>query len=216
MFCAYFRLQDLPRCVNTLCLYAKFLSRSFKSVQAIQNYLSGVKTLHSLLDLDYPREDMLQLKLLVRGISRDKQHIPRKAEPITPTILIDMLPYLSKPFYSVLWCAFLLMFFSMARKSNMFPNSLREFDADKQLLRRDVTVQDDLLFVNIKWSKTRQFGHLKEIPVCSISGSCLCAVATYKNMIALIPALTLLFVINIQNLVLFQSYIRNFNANFVI
>ena len=34
----------------------------------------------------------------------------------------------------------------------MFPNSLREFDAGKQLLRRDVTVQDYLLLVNIKWS----------------------------------------------------------------
>ena len=75
----------------------------------------------------------------------------------------------------------------MARKSNMFPKSLREFDAGKQLLRRDVTVQYDLLLVNIQWSKTRQFGHSRKIPICSISGSCLCPVAAYKNMIALIP-----------------------------
>ena len=63
MFSVYFSVKDLPTCVNNLCLYAQFLSRSFKSVQAIQNYISGVKTLHSLLDLDYPRENMLQLKL---------------------------------------------------------------------------------------------------------------------------------------------------------
>ena len=68
MFCAYFSLQDLLTCVNTLCLYAHFLSRYFKSDQAIQNYLSGVKTLHCLLALDYPRENMLQLKLLLRGL----------------------------------------------------------------------------------------------------------------------------------------------------
>ena len=48
-----------------------------------------------MLDLDFPRENMLQSKLLLRDISRDKQHIPRKAEPITPTILIDMFPYLN-------------------------------------------------------------------------------------------------------------------------
>ena len=93
MFCDYFNLQDFPTCVNTLCLYARFLSRSFKSVQSIQNYLSGIKTLHSMLDLVFLSENVLQLKLLLHGIAREKQHIPRKAEPVSPTILLDMYPY---------------------------------------------------------------------------------------------------------------------------
>ena len=190
MFCDYFNLQDLPTCVNTLCLYAQFLSRSFKSVQSIQNYLSGVKTLHSMLDVVFPSENVLQLKLLLRGIAREKQHIPRKAEPVSPTILLDMYPYLnlSKYFDVAWWSAVLLMFFLMARKSNLFPDSIKTFDSKKQLLRRDITLKDDLLIVNIKWSKTRQFGHSRDIPVCSIPESCLCPVSAYRNMIALIPA----------------------------
>ena len=152
MFCDYFNLQDLPTCVNTLCLYAQFLSRSFKSVQSIQNYLSGVKTLHSMLDVVFPSENVLQLKLLLRGIAREKQHIPRKAEPVSPTILLDMYPYLnlSKYFDVAWWSAVLLMFFLMARKSNLFPDSIKTFDSKKQLLRRDITLKDDLLIVNIK------------------------------------------------------------------
>ena len=190
MFCDYFNLQDLPTNVNTLCLYAKFLSRSFKSVQSIQNYLSGVKSLHLLLDLAFPDENIFQLKLLLRGIAREKQHIPRKAEPVSPTILREIYPFLKQnnPFDSVLWCAILLMFFLMTRKSNMFPNSIREFDAGKQLLRKDITLADDLLILNIKWSKTRQFGHSRNIPVCSIPDSCLCPVFAFKKMIALNPA----------------------------
>ena len=113
MFCDYFNLQDLPTCVNTLCLYAQFLSRSFKSVQSIQNHLSGVKTLHSTLDVVFPSENVLQLKLLLRGIAREKQHIPRKEEPVSPTILLDMYPYLnlSKYFDVAWWSAVLSMFF---------------------------------------------------------------------------------------------------------
>lgn len=44
MFCTYFNLQELPAKVETLCLYVQFLRRSFKSVQSIRNYLSGVKS----------------------------------------------------------------------------------------------------------------------------------------------------------------------------
>ena len=94
MFCEYFNLQDLPTCTQTLCLYARFLSRSFKSTQSIQNYLSGVKTLHVMLDLDFSNENIYQLKLLLRGIAREKLHVPTKAEPVSPTILRDIYPHL--------------------------------------------------------------------------------------------------------------------------
>ena len=190
MFCEYFNLQDLPTCTQTLCLYARFLSRSFKSTQSIQNYLSGVKTLHVMLDLDFSNENIYQLKLLLRGIARKKLHVPTKAEPVSPTILRDIYPHLrlSHTFDCAWWSAILLMFFLMARKSNLFPNSLKDFDADKQLLRRDISLKDNLLIVNIKWSKTRQFGHSRDILVCSIPTSCLCPVSAYKNMLSLIPA----------------------------
>ena len=80
----------LPTSVNTLYVFSKFLSKSFKAVQLIQNYISGVKSLYLLLDLASPVENTLQLKLLLRGIARGKQHVPRKAEPVSPTILREI------------------------------------------------------------------------------------------------------------------------------
>ena len=135
MFCFYFKLEPLPVSVGTLCLYGQFLNRSFRSVQRIQSYLSGVKTLHAILDIEYPTSDLLRLKLLLKGISRIKQHVPKKAAPITAQILKEMFMFLNfENFFDiVLWALFLLMFFLMARKSNMIPTSIKIFDSKNNL-----------------------------------------------------------------------------------
>ena len=186
LFCFYYKLNPFPVDVETLCLYAQFLSRSFKSVQSsVRNYLSAVKTLHSLLDLKYPETDLMQLKLLLRGIARSKQHVPRKASPITPHILKDMFSFLDlqQDFDLVCWSIILMMFFLMARISNLLPNSIRSLDPSKQLLRRDIQILDDMIIVHFKWSKTRQFGHSREVPLTAMPGNCLCPVSAYKNMV---------------------------------
>ena len=77
-FSCFVIIISLPVDVETLCLYGQFLNRSFRSTQSIKKYLSGVKTLHTLLDMEYPTSDQFQLKLLLKGISRIKQHVPKK------------------------------------------------------------------------------------------------------------------------------------------
>ena len=80
------------------------------------------------------------------------------------------------------------MFILITRKSNMVPIAANKFDADKQMTRNDITVREDMLVVNIKWSKTRQFGHSNSIPVTSIPDSVLCPVKAYKTMVSKVPA----------------------------
>ena len=70
-----------------MCLYAQFLSHSFVP-DSIKNYLSGVKLLHIILGFEYPFSGNILLNLTLRGISRGAQHTPRRANPITPLILI--------------------------------------------------------------------------------------------------------------------------------
>ena len=77
----------------------------------------------------------------------------------------------------------------MARKSNMVPVSVSDFDPDKQLLRQDIVIFKGVLVVLIKWSKTNQFGsRLLKVPLVTIPGSALCPVKAYKNMAKLMPA----------------------------
>ena len=40
---------SLPTTTETLQLYAKFSSRTFKSTDSIRNYINGVKSMHLLL-----------------------------------------------------------------------------------------------------------------------------------------------------------------------
>jgi hypothetical protein len=54
------------------------LSRSFKSVNSIQNYISGVKTLHLLAGFEFPSENWFSVKLLYRGLARENPHLPHK------------------------------------------------------------------------------------------------------------------------------------------
>ena len=80
------------------------------------------------------------------------------------------------------------MFFLMARKSNFIPTAVKSFDPSKQLIRKDIQVSEDMLVVNIKWSKTRQFDHSHQVPILATPGSCLCPVTAYKNMISKVAA----------------------------
>ena len=87
LFCFYFHLKHLPAETYTLQLYAHFFSRSFKSVDSISNYLSGVRTMHLLLGHTLDHLNNFLLNLFLKGLTRLKQHCIKQAEPIIPLIL---------------------------------------------------------------------------------------------------------------------------------
>ena len=93
MFCMYFVFEPLPASIECVCLFAQFLSRSFKAPTSIRNYVSGVKTMHLLLDVPYPAKDSVELKLALRGISRNLPHVPKQAAPLSPNILRQMYQF---------------------------------------------------------------------------------------------------------------------------
>ena len=57
---------------------------------------------------------------------------------------------LQKEFDIVSWSITLHMFFLMARKSNFLPISVKDIDSTKQLVRQDIEVFEDLLFIVTK------------------------------------------------------------------
>ena len=192
LFCKFYGLKTIPATTDTLCLYGQFLGRSFKSVESIRNYISGVKTMHLFLGMKFPEENWFQIDLVFKGLARIKKHTPNRALPMTPQILREIYTFLdmSKSDDITFWCLCLFMFFLMARKSNLVPISVEDFDPSKQLIRQDVKVFQDVLVVLIKWSKTNQFGsRLLQVPLVAIPESVLCPVLAFKNMIRATPAL---------------------------
>lgn len=175
---------------ETLELYIQFLSRSFKAVQSIKNYVSGIKTWHKLLGFKFPDKDEFQIKLAFKGISRLQPHCIKQALPITPEILIEIYNILDLQIAEnvVFWALFVFAFFMMARKSNLVPDSTLKFDPAKHLLRQDVLVHKKSIIVFIKWSKTIQFGEkILQIPLLRIKNNPLCPVTAYKNMCKIVP-----------------------------
>lgn len=192
MFCIHFEFEPLPTSVMVITLYAQFLSRSFKSVESIRNYISAVKSLHLLLDLDTSSFETHHLKLVLRGLSRLKQHCPKQALPITPQILYDIYKQfdITNALDVTMWCLFLHAFFLMFRKSNLVPDSISSFDNKKQLTRGDITFHtENVLLFKVRWSKTIQFGEREvTIPLVSIPGSPLCPVQAFLQMTSLVKA----------------------------
>lgn len=191
LFCLFFKFCSLPTSTETLQLYAQFLSRSFKSVDSIKNYISGVRSVHLLLGYNIEHINNFLLNLSLKGIAKSIPHIVKQAEPITPDILMSIHSFLD--FSSIdnytFWCLFLFAFFLMARKSNLVPTSSKDLSEPKFLLRKDVSFDDSTLLVSMKWTKTIQAGERILItPLSPIIGSVLCPVEAYKNMINHIPA----------------------------
>ena len=189
-FCRHFQLCHLPASVNTLCLYAQYLSYRMSSVESIRNYLHGVKLLHLFAGLDFPHLDNFVVKLVLRGLKKTLSHTPRRALPITPDILLSFLSKLnlSTPVDATYWCAFVFAFFSMARKSNICPPSVKRFSPSIHLCRGDIVCNKSGLLVMFKWSKTIQNKERLQItPLVTIPDSPLCPLKAYQNMIQLVP-----------------------------
>ena len=188
-FCLYFQYSYLPASVSCLCLYAQFLSRTVKP-DTVRNYVSGVKTLHTLCEISYAGEKCMELKLTLRGIARLKPYCAKQAAPLTPDILIQLFPLFDfdSPLDCTMWALFLLAFFTLSRKSNLVVTGSDPFDPLKQLCREDVEVGSGGLLVCMRWSKTNQFGKkIHDVPLVSIPGHPLCPVRAYKRMIQLVP-----------------------------
>ena len=125
LFCFYFDYVHLPASTLTIQLYAQFLSRTFKSVDSIRNYISGIRTLHVILGYSIDHINFYLVNLSLRGLSRLHPRAVKRAEPITLSILHslhDSIDFSSSD-NVVYWCLFLFSFFLMARKSNLVPTT---------------------------------------------------------------------------------------------
>lgn len=180
-----------PISTDDVCLYIQFLTRSLKSPQSVRNYLSGLKTLHTLCDMPFPSNSSVSIRLTLRGVDKQVSHVPKRALPMTPQILVRIYRLLdmSSPDHSVFWCLFLFLFFLFSRKSQFIPQSPSDPHIPKLVTRGDIVFHDGVVNVLFRWTKTRQTGgEPLVIPLLPIPGSVLCPVTAFLNMTQLVPA----------------------------
>ena len=189
-FCQKYQRDELNATVESLSLYVQYLSNRLESPGAVKNYLAGVKTMFVINNWGTEIFDDYLIKMMLRGIDVVKQHVPRKALPITPLLLMSIGEIWddSVDNNSTYWALFLIAFYLLARKSNLVPDSVTKFNPLKQLTRGDLEVTDKALMVTLKWSKTNQAGRREIFPLPRNRGSPLCPVRAYRKMVRLFPA----------------------------
>jgi hypothetical protein len=190
-FCIYFDKPMFPTTFQVMSAYIQCLGNSFQSSTSILNYVQTIKTLHKLLDHEFPDTSSFLFKLQIRGLARTLQHMPKQAQPVDPHTLIKCyhLLALHTPLHQSVWSAFTIAFFTMARLSNLVPASPTSFDPSKHLTRADVVVTGDTMMVAYKWSKTNQYGARQlVIPLVSIPDHPLCPVSAFNNLLTSSPA----------------------------
>jgi hypothetical protein len=184
-FCVYFDRTPLPADVVTIHGYVQFLSRSMKP-PTIQNYLSGVKMLHIFHGLPDHFSDDFMLELEMKGISRLNPHVPKRATPITPKILLIFHKYMdhTSSLHCSVWACSLFLFYTLSRLGSMLPSSTST--KTHTFLSRDrVNLSVEGLLVTFLHTKTIQFGRRRlHIPLLR-SDSVLCPVRAYLRASAL-------------------------------
>ena len=171
----------MPADSTTMYAYAQFLSRSLKP-PSVRNYLSGVKMLHILHGLPYPHSQNALLQLQLRGISRLNPHVPIRARPVTPDILLAFHRLMDDEdsLHRCVWACSLFLFYLMARMGSILPTSTST-PRTKFLTRERVNFSIQGLLVTLLHTKTIQFGRRRlHIPLLRMD-SILCPVHAFSK-----------------------------------
>lgn len=171
--------------------YAVYLFKMQQlSAASISNYLSAVRTLHQIAGVTVPEQNSLQSKI-IKGIRNRQKRPVWQAVAITPDMLraISKIVDMSDVVEMVCWVAVLMGFHCLLRASNLVLRSKATFDRQKNLVRSDFRIHNNIMLVHIRWAKTLQYRERKLlIPVIPFTEHALSAVEWFHHMIQKIPA----------------------------
>ena len=181
-FCELFGYSPVPISDVIVCRYAAYLADRL-CYNSIKQYLNIIRILHLEAGLPNPLDNKWILSTVLKGIAKTKGTFIKQKLPITPQLLLEIKGHLNleNGHHKTIWAACLTLFFSMLRKSNVFPQSLRSYDPTKHLRRCDFLIHPDGLdkglVIQIRWTKTIQYkDRILMCPLPRLQGHPLCPV----------------------------------------
>ena len=93
IFCVTFKVCFLPVSRDTLLGFIELLSRTC-GFDHVQHVLSSVKFSHEYTGHQFPG-DLIEFKVLLRGLKRKLSKSPKQALPITPEMLVLMYGFVN-------------------------------------------------------------------------------------------------------------------------
>lgn len=191
-FCDRFHLQYFPASTTQITRFAVYLfGVQGLTPETITNYVSAVRTIHGILELEVPNMSNVVFQAVIKGMKARLKRAPRQAQPIDPFIFKQIAKHVNfeDPLELVAWVACLMGFHLLLRASNLTSRSSQFFDPEQNLVRADFRRHQTLLVAHIRWTKTLQYKERKLlIPVIPFTDDDISAVAWFHYMIHRIPA----------------------------
>lgn len=186
-FCSDHNLTPLPASDRTVVRFLMFQSES-STFNTVNNYLSAICALHKFYGYQTDFRDSYMIKMFLSGIARIlgkkvKQKLPISIEHL---FLIYKKLDLSDPNTITMWCAMVLCFRSLLRKSNVVPEE--ESFLGHTLRRKDAEFSRRGVVLSIKSTKTIQ--HLDRellIPLNFLDSSVLCVASMLRVHFMMCP-----------------------------
>lgn len=177
-FCEDLSVSPMPCSIQLCCMYIAYMSRTFKYVSII-NYLSAVRGLHKWFGYTPPPTDSYMINATLAGARRLLGDTQFSSDPLLPAQLKKILATLdlSKNHDLVFWCAVLLSFRGLLRKSAVCkgPHNLK---------RSDIKIFQWGIIISIRHSKTIQYRErIHQVPISRVGGQ-LCAVTWLETMLS--------------------------------
>ena len=159
VFCKNYGLYLFNGEVLQVRRYLQYLTKTHNSIQSMKGYVAGAHTLFELVGFEPPPWDDYMYQLTVRGITRDKGHVVKRAQPVTPKLLVDIFPFVitAHELELVAWVVTLVGFYMFLCKMNLFPDTLDGFDINTQLGRRNLYKLDNMYVACVYHTKTIQY-----------------------------------------------------------
>ena len=170
-FCESFCYQPIPVTEMVLCRYVAHLADRL-CYNSIKQYINIIRIMHLEAGLSNPLSNNWVLSSILKGVAKFKGKSVSHKLPITPQHLLQIRSHLNLHLMedNVFWAVCLTLFFTMLRKSNVFPKSIKLFDPSKNLRRCDFLVHPDGLHkglvIQIRWTKTIQ--HKERLLLCPV------------------------------------------------
>lgn len=178
-FCVYTGHHLFPASNWQMVRFARYVGNSVTSIETVQNYISGVRTLHRIGGFPVPDSQDPNLQLLLRGLKFELAHATKQAKPITPRMLFKIYQIidLKNQLHVIMFAALILGFYLFLRPSNLVPQSTGAFVAGEQLTLGDIRWEAGHICVDIHWSKTVQYKQrINSLPLVRADKKELCPV----------------------------------------
>jgi hypothetical protein len=184
-FCLYYGLTPVPATQQALTCYVAHLARSM-TPKTIAIYMNIIRILHEEAGLPNPLQPNYEVRMVQRGITREKGTPTKQKAPITVQILLQLHTIIdfTQTSEKAFWAAVLVGFFGYLIKSSLLPANFNT-PKQKRLCRSDVkNICLDSFMLHCRHSKSNQFGQRCHIiPYASCGDARLCPIkAVYTHL----------------------------------